>query len=41
MNFFCTKKHLIEWKAKSVDNSKKIYDLNLEEALAVAKIIFG
>jgi hypothetical protein len=41
MNFFCTEKHLIEWKAKSIAGSKKIYGLTLEEALSVAKMIFG
>jgi hypothetical protein len=41
MNFFCTEKHLIEWKDRLVGTSKKIYGLNLGEALLVAKRIFG
>jgi hypothetical protein len=41
MNFFCKKKHLIEWQEKSAGSSKKIYGLNLVEALTVAKRIFG
>ena len=41
MNFFCKKEHLIKWKDREVDNSKKVYGLNLDEAFAVAKRIFG
>jgi len=41
MNFFCTKEHIMAWKDKAVDSSKKIYGLNLVEAFAVAKRIFG
>lgn len=41
MNFFCTKEHLIEWKDREVDSSKKVYGLNLIEAFAMAKRIFG
>jgi len=35
------KEHLIEWENRVVGSSKKIYRLNLDEALTVAKRIFG
>ena len=41
MNFFCTKEHQKEWQDKLSGNTKEIYGLNLADALAVAKRIFG
>lgn len=40
MNFFCTKNHLDEWYA-AADFNPDYYPLSLDEALAVAGMLFG
>jgi len=41
MNFFCTKKHLDEWRMTASQNNKDVFALNMEEALVVAEAVFG
>jgi hypothetical protein len=41
MNFFCTKKHFEEYARRMRLDKEKIFGLNLQEALAVARMLFS
>lgn len=41
MNFFCTKKHYDEWVTASGTNADDLFALDVEEALVVARWLFG
>jgi len=41
MNFFCTKKHYEAWEATHPREPATTYLLDLEEAIAVARRLFG
>jgi hypothetical protein len=40
MHFFCTKEHYERWTGKQGCNPDDIFCLDLEEALAVAEMLF-
>ena len=41
MNFFCNEENYNNWIAKNDTSGEKIFCLNAEEALEVAKMIFS
>lgn len=41
MNFFCTKKHYDQWTSARNINEDEVFCLPVEEAVVVAKMLFG